>query len=84
MYCTIYQELFQLYSESNADLIPVHLAMRRHVHGCLGRKSIFAPPQAGYCLLLCVKLQPWLAIECVGTATRNRLLVAGEGEHGEL
>jgi hypothetical protein len=61
-----------------------HLAVRGHIHGCLGRQRIFAPPQTGHCLLLGVELQPWLAVECVGTAARNRLLVTSEGEHGEL
>jgi hypothetical protein len=61
-----------------------HLAMRRHVDRCLCRNGILASPQTCNSLLLCVELQARLAIECVGTATSNGLLITGEGEHGEL
>ena len=74
---------FDYFIRFNVTLHPC-LAMCRHVHRRLGRNSILAPPQTGHSLLLRVELQTGLAVECVGTAARNRLLVTSEGEHGEL
>lgn len=45
--------------------------------------SILALPQRRNSLELCVKVDTWLAVESVGTTTRNALLVTGEGEHGQ-
>jgi hypothetical protein len=55
-----------------------------HVHRCLCRNCILAPPQTCHCLLLCVELQTRLAVEGVRATARNRFLVSCEGEHGEL
>jgi hypothetical protein len=62
----------------------LNLAVRRHIHRRLRRNRILAPPQTRHRLLLRVELQTRLAVESVRTAARNRLLVASEGEHGEL
>lgn len=43
--------------------------------------SIFATPQARHRLLLRVELHAGSAVESVGTATGNTLLVASKGEH---
>lgn len=63
---------------------PLRLRLCGHGNIRLRRNRIFAPPQARDRLLLCVELQTRLAVECVGSAASNRLLVAGEREHGQL
>lgn len=50
--------------------------------GLLGH-GISALPQRRHCLELRVKVDAGSAVEGVGTASGNRLLVAGEGEHGQ-
>ena len=55
----------------------------RHHNLSLGANSIFTPPQAGHGLLLCVELQPRLAVECVRTTSSNTLFVTREREHGQ-
>lgn len=49
----------------------------------LGANSILSTPQAGHGLLLGIELETRLAVESVGAAASNALLVSGEGEHGE-
>lgn len=48
-----------------------------------GADSILSTPQAGHGLLLSIEVETRLAVEGVGTAASNALLVSGEGEHGE-
>lgn len=54
-----------------------------HGHLCSRAHGIFALPQAGNGLLLCVELEAWSAIECVCTSACHGLLVSSEAEHGE-
>lgn len=49
----------------------------------LGADCILALPKTGDSLLLGIELQARLAVESVGTATSNTLLVTGEREHGK-
>jgi len=58
--------------------------VRRHIHRRLRRNRILGPPQTRHRLLLRVELDTRLAVEGVGAAAGDRLLVAGEGEHGQL
>jgi len=57
--------------------------MRRHID--LGPRSdrILAPPIARHRLGLRVKVDAGLAVKRTRAAARDRLLVTGEGEHGE-
>lgn len=64
--------------------VQAHLTMCGHVDSRLGRNGVFAPPQTCDCLLLCVELKSGLAVEGVGAAASNGLLVASEREHGKL
>ena len=59
------------------------LRVSRHHDGGLGADRILALPMAGNGLLLCKELQARLAVESVGTAAGDALLVTGEGEHGQ-
>lgn len=57
--------------------------MRRHVDLCLGGDRILSIPVARDGLVLSVEVDAGLAVEGVCTATSDRLLVTGEGEHGQ-
>lgn len=61
--------------------LAVGLRMRGHHDVSLGADSILTAPQASHGLLLRVELQAGLAVEGVGAAAGDTLLVAGEGEH---
>ena len=59
------------------------LLVRGHDDVRLGANSVIRLPEAGDSLLLSVELHTGLAVESVGSATGDGLLVAGEGEHGK-
>lgn len=59
------------------------LLVRGHDDIGLGADSIVRLPEASHSLLLGVELHTGLAVEGVGSATSNGLLVASEGEHGK-
>jgi hypothetical protein len=58
--------------------------MRGHINRRLRRNRVLTSPQTRHRLLLCVKLEAWLSVKGVRSAACDRLLVTGEGEHGEL
>lgn len=57
--------------------------MGRHHNTSLSADRILGLPQASHSLLLGIELQTRLAVESVGTAAGDTLLVTGEGEHGQ-
>lgn len=57
--------------------------MSGHHNASLSADSILGLPQASHGLLLGIELQTGLAVEGVGTAAGDTLLVTGEGEHGQ-
>jgi len=59
------------------------LLVRGHDDIRLSADSIVRLPEASDSLLLGVELHTGLAVESVGSATSDGLLVAGEREHGE-
>ena len=59
------------------------LLVRGHNNIRLSADSIIRLPEASHSLLLGVELHTGLAVESVGSATGDGLLVASEREHGE-
>lgn len=59
------------------------LFMRGHDNASFAMRRILAAPETRDSLLLRVELQAGLAVEGVGTAPSDTLLVPGEGEHGK-
>jgi len=57
--------------------------VRRHNNASLSADRVLRLPQASHGLLLGIELQAGLAVESVGTAAGDTLLVTGEGEHGQ-
>lgn len=84
--CSICHYFFPL-SHSRPGYAYVHLSnfllVRRHNNIRLRANSILRLPEASHSLLLSVELHTRLAVESVGSATSDGLLVAGEREHGK-